>query len=67
MMIVVFNRMHSTRGMSQPFYREKLYETVMGYKDLEDFLVNFWEKYFLSKGRQCRVRLYPCNRLTLHL
>ncbi|KAK2839153.1 hypothetical protein FQN49_006419 [Arthroderma sp. PD_2] len=35
--------------MSQSFYREKLYETALGYKNLEDFLVNFWEKYFLSK------------------
>ncbi|OAL71878.1 homoserine acetyltransferase [Trichophyton violaceum] len=50
-------RVYAGWGMSQPFYREKLYETVMGYKDLEDFLVNLWEKYFLSKD--------PENLLTM--
>jgi homoserine O-acetyltransferase len=26
-----------------------LYETALGYKDLEDFMQNFWEKWALSK------------------
>jgi len=36
--------------MSQAFYREKVYETEMGYKNLEDFMQNYWEKWGLSKG-----------------
>lgn len=38
------------RGFSQAFYRERLYETDLGFKDLEDFMQNFWEKWALSKG-----------------
>jgi hypothetical protein len=38
------------RGFSQAFYRQKLYETALGYKDLEDFLQNHWEKWACSKG-----------------
>jgi hypothetical protein len=38
------------RGFSQAFYRHKLYETVLGFKGLEDFMVNFWEKWACSKG-----------------
>jgi homoserine O-acetyltransferase len=44
-------RVYAGWGFSQAFYREKLYETVLGFKDLEDFIVNFWEKWALSKGR----------------
>lgn len=31
-------------GFSQAFYREKVYETAptLGFKSLEDFMVNFW-------------------------
>ncbi|KAI1663229.1 Homoserine acetyltransferase family protein [Pyrenophora tritici-repentis] len=38
-------------GFSQAFYREKLYETAptLGFKNLDDFLVNFWEAWALSK------------------
>lgn len=42
-------RVYAGWGFSQAFYREKVYEKVMGYKDLEDFLVNFWEKWACSK------------------
>jgi hypothetical protein len=38
------------RGLSQAFYRHKLYETALGYNNLEDFMVNFWEKWACSKG-----------------
>ncbi|TLD05677.1 homoserine acetyltransferase family protein, partial [Venturia nashicola] len=44
-------------GFSQAFYREKLYETVLGFKDLEDFMKNFWEAWALSKD--------PENMLTM--
>lgn len=35
---------------SQSFYREKLYETKLGFKNLEDFMKNFWEAWSTSKG-----------------
>lgn len=44
--------MNSNRGFSQAFYRQKLYETVLGYKDLEDFLQNHWETWACSKGNR---------------
>lgn len=45
-----FGRVYAGWGFSQAFYREKLYESKMGFKDLEDFMVNFWEKWALAKG-----------------
>jgi homoserine O-acetyltransferase len=42
-------RVYAGWGFSQAFYREKLYESVLGFKDLEDFMVNFWEAWALSK------------------
>ena len=45
-----FGRGYAGWGFSQAFYREKLFETYLGYKDLEDFLVGFWEKWAVSKG-----------------
>lgn len=44
-----FARVYAGWGFSQAFYREKIYETVLGYGSLEDFLVGFWEGYFLKK------------------
>lgn len=46
-----FGRVYAGWGMSQAFYREKLYETALGYKSLEDFMINFWESWGLSKGQ----------------
>lgn len=43
-------------GFSQAFYREKLYESVLGFKDLEDFMKNFWEAWALSKGMIAKYR-----------
>lgn len=45
-----FGRGYAGWGFSQAFYRERLYETALGFKDLEDFMVNFWEKWACSKG-----------------
>ncbi|KAF2119886.1 homoserine acetyltransferase family protein [Lophiotrema nucula] len=42
-------RVYAGWGFSQAFYREKLYESMLGFKDLDDFLVNFWEAWALSK------------------
>lgn len=44
-------RVYAGWGFSQAFYREKLYEKVLGFKDLEDFMIGFWEKWALSKGK----------------
>nr|UWK20223.1 homoserine acetyltransferase [Trichoderma stromaticum] len=52
-----FGRGYAGWGFSQAFYREKLYETELGYKNLEDFLINFWESWALSKD--------PENLLTM--
>lgn len=43
-------RTYSGWGFSQAFYREKLFQSVLGFKDIEDFMVNFWEAWALSKG-----------------
>jgi homoserine O-acetyltransferase len=42
-------RVYAGWGFSQAFYREKLHETALGFKDLDDCLVNFWEKWAGSK------------------
>ncbi|GAP84069.1 putative homoserine acetyltransferase family protein [Rosellinia necatrix] len=42
-------RVYAGWGFSQAFYREKLYETRLGFKDLETFMVDFWEAWALSK------------------
>ena len=36
---------------SQAFYRARLFESALGYASIEDFLVGFWEGYFLKKVR----------------
>jgi hypothetical protein len=38
------------RGFSQAFYREKIHEKHFGFKDLESFIVGFWEAWSTSKG-----------------
>ncbi|KAF2683747.1 alpha/beta-hydrolase [Lentithecium fluviatile CBS 122367] len=42
-------RVYSGWGFSQAFYRERLFETVLGFKDINDFMVNFWEAWACSK------------------
>lgn len=42
-------RVYSGWGFSQSFYREKLY-IGLGFKDIESFMVGFWEQWALSKG-----------------
>jgi len=42
-------RVYAGWGFSQAFYRQKLYETALGFKDLDDFMVNFWEAWSTSK------------------
>ncbi|KAI7203199.1 homoserine O-acetyltransferase [Hortaea werneckii] len=55
-------RVYAGWGFSQAFCRERLYETVLGFKDLEDFMVNFWEAWALSKGKWLS---YPENMLVM--
>jgi len=41
-------RVYAGWGLSQPFYMQELWRS-MGYSSLEDFLVAFWEGFFLPK------------------
>jgi homoserine O-acetyltransferase len=50
-------RVYAGWGFSQAFYWDQVY-TEMGYSDLEDFLVAFWEGFFLD-------RRDPNNLLTM--
>ena len=42
-------RVYAGWGFSQAFYRENLDIKTLGYSSLEDFLVAFWEGFFLPK------------------
>lgn len=42
-------RVYAGWGFSQTFYRQKLDLNRMGYSSLEDFLIGFWEGFFLPK------------------
>ena len=42
-------RVYAGWGFSQAFYREQLDIKSLGYSSLEDFLVAFWEGFFLPK------------------
>ena len=42
-------RVYAGWGFSQAFYRERLDIERLGYSSLEDFLVAFWEGFFLPK------------------
>ena len=50
-------RVYAGWGFSQAFYREELDLKALGYSSLEDFLVAFWEGFFLPKD--------PNNLLTM--
>jgi pimeloyl-ACP methyl ester carboxylesterase len=45
-----FGRFYAAWGLSQAFYREKLFQKDLGFENLEDFLVNFWEAWACSQG-----------------
>ncbi|KAI9741765.1 MAG: hypothetical protein M1834_000151 [Cirrosporium novae-zelandiae] len=44
-----FGRVYAGWGFSQAFYRERLFVKYFRCKDLESFLVSFWEEWALSK------------------
>ncbi len=41
-------RVYAGWGFSQAFYWDELYKREIGYSSLEDFLVGFWEGFFLD-------------------
>ncbi|PFH55323.1 hypothetical protein XA68_18574 [Ophiocordyceps unilateralis] len=43
-------RVYAAWGFSQRFYRESVFVSALGYRSLEEFMVNFWEEWALSKG-----------------
>lgn len=45
-------RVYAGWGFSQAFYREKVYEKALGFKNLEEFMVKFWEGWACSKGKE---------------
>ncbi|TGJ79910.1 hypothetical protein E0Z10_g8849 [Xylaria hypoxylon] len=50
-------RVYAGWGFSQAFYREKVYETHLGFKDLEEFMVEFWEAWALSKDPENMITM----------
>ncbi|KAI1367490.1 Alpha/Beta hydrolase protein [Xylaria arbuscula] len=50
-------RVYAGWGFSQAFYREKVYETHLGFKDLDDCMVGFWEAWALSKDPENMVTM----------
>jgi homoserine O-acetyltransferase len=42
-------RIYAAWGFSQAFFRHRLDESALGYATLEDFLVDFWEAWFLKR------------------
>jgi len=62
-----FARVYAGWGFSQAFYREKLYEEI-GFKTLEDFMVNFWETWGTSKDPNnllCQIRTWQTGDVSL--
>ncbi|KAI2643230.1 homoserine acetyltransferase family protein [Xylaria nigripes] len=50
-------RVYAGWGFSQTFYRERIYETYLGFRDLERFMVEFWEAWALSKDPENMVTM----------
>ena len=50
-LIKSFARVYAGWGLTQAFYKEKKWEEL-GYRSLEDFLVGFWENFFLKRDRK---------------
>ena len=44
----LFSRIYAGWGFSQPFYKKECWRQL-GFKSLEDFLVGFWENFFLKR------------------
>ncbi len=50
-----FGRGYAGWGFSQAFYRHRLHEKFYAAKDLEDFMVKFWEAWATSKGGLTKI------------
>lgn len=42
-------RIYAAWGFSQAFFRDRLDERALGFPSLEDFLIDFWEGWFLKR------------------
>lgn len=42
-------RIYAAWGFSQAFFRQRLDEKALGYASLDDFLIDFWEGWFLKR------------------
>ena len=42
-------RIYAAWGFSQVFFRERLDQRALGYASLDDFLIDFWEGWFLKR------------------
>lgn len=49
-------RVYAGWGLSQQFYYQELY-LKHGYSSLEDFLISFWEGFFLGKDANCLLAM----------
>ena len=56
---VIWRLTLTDRGFSQAFYREKVHEKHFGFKDLESFMVGFWEAWSTSKGTRKFNMIHP--------
>ena len=50
-LIKSFARVYAGWGLTQIFYKERKWEEL-GYKTLEDFLIGFWETFFLKRNKE---------------
>ncbi|KAI1745895.1 Alpha/Beta hydrolase protein [Xylaria scruposa] len=50
-------RVYAGWGFSQAFYREKVYESHLGFKNLEEFMTGFWEAWALSKDPENMITM----------
>ncbi|GGA51508.1 homoserine O-acetyltransferase [Nitratireductor aestuarii] len=42
-------RIYAAWGFSQAFFRERLDQSALGYASIEDFLIDFWEGWFVRR------------------
>ncbi|TRX87956.1 hypothetical protein FHL15_011160 [Xylaria flabelliformis] len=50
-------RVYAGWGFSQAFYREKVYESHLGFTNLEEFMIGFWEAWALSKDPENMITM----------
>ncbi len=50
-LLKVFGRDYAGWGLSQPFYKQEKWRQL-GFNSLEEFLIGFWEKFFLQRKKE---------------